>query len=332
MTRRSRILFVHNALTEFVRLDLEALREFADVTERAEHSRFINATSLLREVRNHDLVFGWFASWHTFLPVQLAKQLGKPCVLVCGGYDVANMPAIGYGHQRGGVKKWVSRRSMHDATHIITNSDYSRSEIARHIGLNNGRVRRIFHGVPDRIGELPLRKERMALTVGNVDRGNLHRKGHEPFVRAAAALPDVKFVLVGGWKDNAIDYLRGIATANVEFTGRVSDDVLLKYYRRAAVYVQPSLHEGFGMSVAEAMLAGCVPVTTAAGALPEVTGDCGIRILQPDPNSVAEAIGAALAMTDDVRGSIRTRVLQEFPLANRSAQLRQVVEQLLNGH
>jgi glycosyltransferase involved in cell wall biosynthesis len=141
----------------------------------------------------------------------------------------------------------------------------------------------------------------------------------------------VKFVLVGDWKDDAVDYLRSIATPNVEFTGRVSDDTLLDYYRNAAIYVQPSLHEGFGMSVAEAMLAGCLPVTTEAGALPEVTGDCGRRLSRPDPELVAQAVQAGLAAPDHLRAAARERILQNFPMTNRSAQLREVVEQLVNS-
>ena len=54
--------------------------------------------------------------------------------------------------------------------------------------------------------------------------------------------------------------------------------MLNDYYRRASVYVQASAHEGFGLSVAEGMLAGCIPVTTRAGALPEVVGDVGIQV------------------------------------------------------
>jgi glycosyltransferase involved in cell wall biosynthesis len=325
---RTKILFIHSALTEFVRLDLEELRKSFDVTERAELSRFINPLALWREISKHDVVFGWFASWHTFLPMQFARLQGKPSVLVVGGYDVANMPEIRYGHQRGGLKKWVSRCTMRLATRLITNSDYSREEIARNIGLTNASVAAIYHGVPDRFGALPLPKERMALTVGNVDRSNLLRKGHEPFVRAAALLPDVKFVVAGAWQDDAIDHLRNIATPNVEFTGRVTDDTLLNYYLRASVYVQPSLHEGFGMSVAEAMLAGCVPVTSVAGALPEVTGDAGVRLNSTDPHDVARGIEAALSFSDADRQTIRARVLDQFPMSNRGTALAETVRSL----
>lgn len=328
-----RILFIHNSLTEFVRLDLEALRKHYDVTEHYEKSLYINPAALWREVREHDLVFGWFASWHTFLPLLMASIKHKPSVLIVGGYDVAKMPEIGYGHQRGGLKRWVSRRTMRFASRLITNSVYSRDEAIKNAAVPREQISACYHGVPDQFGSLPSGpRARMALTVGNVDRDNLQRKGHEPFVRAAALLPDVNFVLVGNWKDDAIDHLRSIATPNVTFAGRVTNDALLNYYRQAAVYVQPSLHEGFGLSVAEAMLAGCVPVTTGAGALAEVTGECGLRLNSPEPAAIAHGVQTALAFPEAARGAIRARILEEFPMSRRREQLRQLVEPFMNGH
>jgi glycosyltransferase involved in cell wall biosynthesis len=332
MADSARVLFVHNALTEFVRLDLDELRKRFYVTERFENSCVVNPIGLWRQVKDHDLVFGWFASWHTFLPVEFARRLGKPSVLVVGGYDVANLPEIDYGHQRGGVKKTLSSREMHLATRLLATSDYSRQEVARNVGLTNGRAHSLYLGVPDKFGQLPhSRRERMALSVGNVNRSNLTRKGHEPFVRAAAALPDVSFVLIGSWHDDAIDFLRSIASPNVSFTGRIDDRDLLDYYRRASVYVQPSLHEGFGLSVAEAMLGGCIPVTTVAGSLPEVTGEYGVKIPSPEPGQIADAVRTALERYEDERAAIRNHILDNFSVAKRSQEMVQVIESLLNG-
>ena len=326
------ILVVHNHPTQFVRLDLAELQKRYQVTECYLRSRWLNPAAMWRQVKSHDLVFGWFASWHTFLPIEFARHLGKPSVLVIGGYDVANIPDIAYGHQRGGMKRWLSRRTMRSASCLITNSVYSQQEAVRNAGLAQSKVNAIYHGVPDPFGTLPKGpRASMALTVGNVDRSNLQRKGHEAFVRAAALMPDVAFVLAGAARDGAADYLRTIATPNVTLTGRLSDEALNEYYRRASVYVQPSLHEGFGLSVAEAMLAGCVPVVNRVGSLPEVVGDSGTYVESSDPAAISKAIEKALAYPDEARASIRQRILDRFPMARRGQRLEELIRPLLNG-
>src|SRR5205823_2565316 len=64
-------------------------------------------------------------------------------------------------------------------------------------------------------------------------------------------------------------------------------------YRAAAVTVQPSLYEGFGLPVLEAMACGSPVVTSDRGALPEVAGDAAI-VVAPGPGDLAEGIRAAL--------------------------------------
>ena len=326
-----RILFVHNFPMRFVRLDLEILRKRYQVTECYLQSRRLNAVSLWRQVSNHDVVFGWFASWHALLPLFFARVLHRPSVLLIGGYDLAKMPEIGYGHQRGGLKKLVSQCDMRLATCLVTNACFSQREAEQNAGVPRERVHLIYHGVPDPFGTLPGGpRARMALTVGNVELP-LQRKGHEAFVRAAAYLPAVEFVLVGAWRDDAINRLRAIATPNVIFTGWINNSCLLEYYRRASVYVQASVHEGFGLSVAEAMLGGCIPVVTQAGALPEVIGDAGVYLASAEPSDVAEGIRTAFHLPERARLLARRRILESFPLEKRAQTLERVIDGLVNG-
>lgn len=279
-----------------------------------------------RGIKDADVLFCWFASWNSFCALLLAKFLRKRSVLVIGGYDLANLPEADYGHQRGGLGKWISRFAMKLATVLLTNSYYSQKEAKLNVGIPSERLKVVYHGVPDMFGSLPnFPKERIVLTVGKVDRPNLKRKGIEPFVRAAEHLPDAGFVVVGDWADDSIDYLRSVASPNVVFPGRVSDEELLGYYRRASVYVQASLHEGFGLSVAEAMLAGCIPVTTRAGSLPEVVGDCGFYSASPEPSDVAKAIDMALKSSESIRALARERVLNNFPMEKRRKLLEEII-------
>ncbi|MGH2713083.1 MAG: glycosyltransferase, partial [Thermoleophilaceae bacterium] len=291
-----RILYVHSRKASFVAIDREILAERFEVEDLYQPGRLPNLPNALRGVLRADLVFGWFASWHTFLPVTLAWLLRKPSVMVIGGFDTANMPDIGYGHQRGGPRRHASRWIFRRATRLITNSTYSLSEIERNTPIPPARVTVVHHGVPDPFGDEPGPKERAALTVGAIDRTTLVQKGQLPFVQAARELPDVRFVFAGGWLDDAVEELRAAAPPNVELTGWLSDEDLHAAYRRAAVYVQASRHEGFGLAVAEAMLAGCVPVVVNVTAMPEVVGDAGVLIESQEPPAVADGVRRALAL------------------------------------
>ena len=73
------------------------------------------------------------------------------------------------------------------------------------------------------------------------------------------------------------------------------------------------------------MLAGCIPVATRAGALPEVVGDTGVLVDDADPARLAGAIAEALAMDADARRHARERILENFGLDVRRAGLYRVV-------
>jgi len=328
---RKRLLYVHSRKASFVAIDRDILAERYEVEDLYQPGRLPNPLELLRGVLRADVVFGWFASWHTFLPITLAWLLRKPSVLIIGGFDTANMPDIGYGYQQGGVRRLASRWIMHRARRLVTNSEYSLSEIERNTPIPPEHVTVIHHGVPDPFGEAPATKEREALTVGAIDHTTLVQKGQLPFVEAARALPDVRFTFAGKWLDGSVEQLRARAGDNVEFTGWLSDMDLLAAYRRAAVYVQASRHEGFGLAVAEAMLAGCVPVVMNVTAMPEVVGDAGVLIESQQPEDVAGGVQRALELGPDAARRARERILTAFPIERRRSGILRVVEDALDG-
>lgn len=321
-----RLLFVHNYPAKFVQIDRALLSEQYAVQEWHQRGRLVNVPALARAVAQSDLVFGWFASWHTFLPITLSRALARPAVLVVGGYDTANMPEIGYGHQRGGFKRWLARTTMQQASALVTNSCYARDEAIRNAHVERNRVTVIYHGLADGGAVNGNHKDNLVVTAAMVDRGNLSRKGLEAFTRAAAFLPAFPFALIGAWRADAISYLRKIAPANVQFTGWLSDAELSDYFSRARVYVQASCHEAFGLAVAEAMLHGCVPVVTRAGALPEVIGDAGIYVQAATPAAVADGVRQALNESERLGQRARDRVRREFPLEERRKRLYDLVE------
>ena len=326
---RKRILYVHSRQASFIAIDREILAERFELEDLYQPGRLPNPIAVIGGVLRADLVFAWFANWHSFLPITLAWLLRKPSVLIIGGFDTANMPDIGFGHQRGGLRMHASRWIFRRAGRLITHSNYTLSEIERNTPIPASRVKVLHLGVPDPFGEDAPAKERAALTVGAIDRTTLVQKGQLPFVRAARELLDVSFVFAGKWLDDSVEQLKAQATANVEFTGWLSDEDLLALYRRSAVYVQASRHEGFGLAVAEAMLAGCVPVVMNVTAMPEVVGEAGVLIESQRPEDVAEGIRQALELGPDAARRARERILTSFPMESRRSGILQVVDEAL---
>jgi glycosyltransferase involved in cell wall biosynthesis len=87
------------------------------------------------------------------------------------------------------------------------------------------------------------------------------------------------------------------------------------------------------MSVAEAMLAGCIPIVSRNGALPEVVGDTGVYLRSNSPLDITLAIRQALKFDDIARQRAREQIITHFPLERRAQALRALVGQaFLNQH
>ena len=321
-----KILLVHNCLTEIVRIDRDLLAGRHDVREVYAQSAPSAIRSVVGAAAWADVVLCWFASWHSILPAILAKVLTKPLVMIVGGYDTANLRDIGYGHQRGGIRRLVSSGIIRGASHLIVNSHYSEGELAGILGVRQKQISVLYHGVPDTgISDFKAKLNHRVITVGNVNRETALRKGIRWVCEAAAFLPGTEIVIAGKCTDDALEYLKSISSPNVRFTGYLTWPALRRLYESASVYVQPSAHEAFGLSVAEAMLAGCIPVVSKTTALPEVVGNCGRLLDGCDPRCIA-AIRSAQQATAGERLRARERVLAKFSLAQRECGLNHALE------
>lgn len=154
------------------------------------------------------------------------------------------------------------------------------------------------------------------------------RKNPEAVVDVAKRL-DRRFVVAGsGWDE----YLPSTPeTSNVELAGYVPEDELVGLYQRAALFYFPTLHEGFGLPVLEAMAAGCAVVTSDAYSVPEVAGDAAVLRDPSDTDAHVRAIEHLLA-DDDERESLSTRARErarEFTWATAAEETESVYRSVL---
>jgi glycosyltransferase involved in cell wall biosynthesis len=151
------------------------------------------------------------------------------------------------------------------------------------------------------------------LCVGN-------RKGHKNEHRIVQAFVNARLplclLMTGDPTPSLLAQLNSIsATSRVRFTGRVTDSQLASLYRGAIALVFPSLYEGFGLPVLEAMACGTPVITSNITALPEIAGDAALLV---DPNSTDEITRAIVRIFDDhlLRTTLRERGLRRASLFN----------------
>jgi glycosyltransferase involved in cell wall biosynthesis len=322
-----KILFIHNGGERFVRHDHALLSEHHTLTEWYQPQRTFNVVELAKQVARHDLIYGWFASWHTFTPVLLAKWLRKPTVIVIGGFEIARLPEIDYGSQRGGFKQWVTRTVLRLADQLITCSTTAKEEAIRNADADAQKITPIYPFVETIPTQVNPDRQRQVITVGGVSQSNLLRKGLIHVARAAEQLPEWRVTIAGSLLDPAA--AQTLRLPNVELTGRLAEPDLIQLYTHASVYVQASAHETFAVSAVEGMAYGCLPVATRAGALPEVLGEHAVYLDSTAPRSVADAIHAAAAKPFSARQAAHQSVRARFTRELRLKAVQSVIEKAI---
>ncbi len=210
------------------------------------------------------------------------------------------------------------RASTRRADMILTNSEFSKREIVTELGADESKIYKITLGV-DEAGPIDqaqvtdvLRRCDLTrpylLALGSTEPRKNNRRVIEAMRRLQSDHPDLQLAIAGSnWR--GVEFDPAMIDGRVRLLGHVADDDLPSLMQSAEMLVFPSLHEGFGLPVIEAMALGVPVVTSTAAALPEVAGDAA---LFADPNS-ADKIAAQMKRVLEDRAlaeNLRTRGLE----------------------
>jgi len=200
----------------------------------------------------------------------------------------------------------ISQISLKKATKIITISKNTKTDIIKYLNIPEKKikviypaVRPFFHPISDTITlenigkKYQINNKKIILYVGTLE----PRKNIPVLIKSFCVLKkkfkiEHSLVLVGakGWKYEEIFSLKETVGCNdIIFTGFVQEEDLPGIYNLADVFVYPSLYEGFGLPVLEAMACGTPVITSNTSSLPEVVGDAGILV---DPSNIEELTDA----------------------------------------
>lgn len=210
--------------------------------------------------------------------------------------------------------KLFMKRAAKTADLIITDSRHSKGDIVRYLDVPEDKIRVIPLGYtpPPQHNKDHLKKQQDVLAQYGITRPYLlfvgiiePKKNLERLIEAFALLRQMsvaseglQLVLAGGkgWLSDHLSrkvqdfHLEG----SVVFTGFVPEDDLPALYAGAEVFVFPSIYEGFGLPVVEAMTYGVPVVTSTASSLPEIAGKAGILVEPNDPVAIRDGIAEVL--------------------------------------
>jgi glycosyltransferase involved in cell wall biosynthesis len=279
--------------------------------------------TIFRRLRKADLVYVWFGSVPAAIAVFMAKLLGKPSIIVAGGYDVANEPELNYGLLNKRFLRYVPIYAFNRCDKVLAVSEFTRKEALR-IVRDGEKVKVVPNGIDLSLFQITRREGREAITtVGNVNRRTWVVKGFNNFIEVVRKTPDQHFILVGKVDPGIIDNV----PENLELAGYRTGQDLVAILNRSKFYLQLSYRESFGVAVIESMACGCVPVVTDRGGLPEAAGPTGVTVEFGQWDRVAETVRGPYDPEKGVKA--RERVLELYDLRVRERNVLAEVEELL---
>jgi len=223
-----------------------------------------------------------------------------------------------------------TRRMAKKASRVVTISTHSAADIVELYGVPRERIAIVYPAAspdfyqvvdPDAQASVKarygIRREAFVLSGGGTELRKNIVGLTEAFGRAPRLRQKLNLVVVGGMERGADSIREAVRRARLEeaviFPGHVPLEDLRVLYSSCALFAFPSLYEGFGMPVLEAMACGAPVVSSKAASLPEVAGDAALLVDPLDVEGLAEAMtrvieDAGLRENLRRRGALRVKV------------------------
>lgn len=195
---------------------------------------------------------------------------------------------------------------------IITVSEFSKNEIIKYYPQAKEKIFVIPNGInlqQFRVLNIPRKKQ--ILFIGAIAK----HKNIKIILKAFLTIKDKidHTVVIVGSKDSGMpedeetkEILKQIPPERVIFTGKLTDEEIVRVYNESEIFVFPSIYEGFGLPILEAMACGCPVIASNQSSIPEVCGDSALLFDPFNPEELAEKI---LLLTND--SNLRNKLVEK---------------------
>ncbi len=236
-----------------------------------------------------------------------------------------------------GMQKRVSRR----LPKIITVSEFSQNDISKDFNIPQDKFRVVPNGISTNIF-YPIkeikRKPNQLIVTNSADTA---LKGLYYLLQAVHKISktrEIKLTVIGTPKENGgvVKLIEKLEIGNlINFTGRISDEAFVREYAKSSIAIVPSLYEGFGLPVGEAMATGIPVISTTGGALPEVAGDAAVLVPPANPDALADAITDLLdnpQKSEELGNAGYKRVQEQFTWKNAAIKTVEAYREVIRDH
>jgi glycosyltransferase involved in cell wall biosynthesis len=311
--------------------------------------------NLLFTTSKYDLIYIWFADFHSLLPVFFSNIYKKPCIICIGGYEATWIPEINCGVYTDityskKFRKFCVTYSLKYCT-LILPVDESLVEHKNEYVYSDTSLKLLYDGIKNFIPELTTEikiihpgfdyvffkrkdniiKSRSVISVGYVpNEYEIKRKGFDLLFESAKIMTDTKFIFVG-LQQQYIDKFASFNLTNLEMYSSINYNELIDLYSSSKVYAQFSLFEGFPSAICEAMLCECIPVASNVNGLPKIVNGYGVLICKKNIQNVINALNIALNYSEKQMLNARKHIIENFPLSKRINELKITISKYLRN-